>query len=132
MDSESTREDVEQMGRVIEEALAFWRQVLRDAEDGTPMPPFLRGLALRELMKFQKSLLDLLPRSIEVMVETAFADLPDEDPVLMEKIRSDARNALIDYGLLKPGELESFPLASLREIALERYRRWEVTGDTRG
>jgi hypothetical protein len=133
MDHEPTMEEVDAAIRGLERNLAELRAIVRDAEASEPrFTPEDHRWALRLLLETRQAFQADIPRSLEILVDVAVLD-PEKMPDGMTMAdRQQCRAMLVLDGLLTMSELRSFPQASLRAIALYRYRRWEETGDPRG
>lgn len=115
--------------RQLDEGLAAGRWLARGAEGtGYPITPEIQAEAVRALLRTQAALSALMPHAIAVMVEYACID-PGDDASLVEA-RAESRARLLGAGLATPGELATFPEASVQAIAQERFQRWKETGGT--
>jgi hypothetical protein len=133
MDREPTMEELDAAIRGLDQSLTDLRAIVRDAEASEPrFTPEDHAWALRLLLETRQAFRADIPRSLEILVDVAVLD-PEKLPTGMTLAdRQQCRAMLVLDGLLTMSELRSFPRASLQAIALQRYRRWEETGDARG
>jgi hypothetical protein len=126
-------EEVDAAFRGLDRSLAELRAIVRDAEAREPrFTPEDHAWALRLLLETRQKFQADIPRCLEILVAAAVLDPEDLPDGMTREDRQQCRATLVLDGLLTMSELRSFPRESLRVIALQRYRRWEETGDTNG
>jgi transcriptional regulator with XRE-family HTH domain len=113
--------------------LPYLRELAKGPPPGERAPdPATRRGAVRTLLEtrafFRAAMPSLLPR----LVRWATSDPDDPAADVSREEWEYARATLTESGLLLRGELENFPAGSLIAIAIDRWRRWEETGDPRG
>lgn len=122
MEHNPTMDEIEDAARKLTEGLAILRAVLRDAEQDAPrLSRDDHRWAMRQMLDVRQMLLDATPAMLATVVDVARCDADDLPAGMSAEDMASCRSILVDNGLLTAGELASFPVASLRAIAVERF-----------
>ena len=127
-DGERILETTDVFLRLLDDLSRTWLQ----AKDGAGSLDL--GITERQIvqamLETRQVALDNVPDALAIMVDVAVLDA--DGSATGREDRQRARALLVQHGFVSIHELESFPRESLKAIAVERFARWQETGDPRG